>query len=86
MLQLEQEEALASMGDQPIKVKRVILMLAPLDADQKLLDLLSSLSVMLIASEEHTQIIESGSEAEMKKLISQHCFEYIQKLFQKGVQ
>ncbi|TSB48200.1 BglG family transcription antiterminator [Alkalicoccobacillus porphyridii] len=85
MLQLDKEESLASMGDQPIDVNRVILMLAPLDAEQKLLDMLSSLSVMLIASEEHTRIVEMGSEAEIKKLISQHCFEYIQKLLQKGV-
>ncbi|MCM2675454.1 BglG family transcription antiterminator [Alkalicoccobacillus plakortidis] len=85
MLRLDVEESLASMGDKPVIVNRVILMLAPIDANQNLLDLLSSLSVMLISSDEHTRIMETGTEAEIKKLISQHCFEYIQKLVQKGV-
>lgn len=85
MIRLDAEEPLASMGDKPIAVKRVILMLAPSHANQQLLDLLSSLSVMLISSEEHTHLIENGDAGEIKKLLSQHCFEYIQKLVQKGV-
>ncbi|MFK3938396.1 BglG family transcription antiterminator [Alkalihalobacillus sp. NPDC078783] len=85
MIRLDAEEPLASMGDKPIVVKRVILMLAPSHANQQLLDLLSSLSVMLISSEEHTHSMENGDAGEIKKLLSQHCFEYIQKLVQKGV-
>ncbi|MDQ0206587.1 BglG family transcription antiterminator [Alkalicoccobacillus murimartini] len=85
MLELDVEESIASMGDKPVHVSRVILMLAPLQAHQSLLDLLSSLSVMLISSDEYTRIVETGTEAEIKKLISQHCFEYIQKLLLKGV-
>ncbi|WYP25679.1 BglG family transcription antiterminator [Alkalihalobacillus sp. FSL W8-0930] len=85
MIRLDAEEPLASMGDKPIVVKRVILMLAPSHANQQLLDLLSSLSVMLISSEEHMQLMQNGDAGEIKKLLSQHCFEYIQKLVQKGV-
>ncbi|GAA0609569.1 mannitol operon transcriptional activator MtlR [Virgibacillus siamensis] len=74
---LEHPLTLEGMDDAPMNIDTILVMLAPDDADQGALDVLSHLSSLMIQDEESSHLFESGDETRIKAFMSHEMQKFL---------
>ncbi len=86
VVSLTNKTTVASMASGEEEISRVLVMLAPVDLSEDKLEFMSFLSILLIESEEQTNLFKSGSIEAVQQVLDQRCREYLAAYISKGVE
>ncbi|GAF14483.1 mannitol operon activator, BglG family [Bacillus sp. JCM 19046] len=86
VVSLTNKTTVASMASGEEEISRVLVMLAPVDLSEDKLEFMSFLSILLIESEEQTNLFKSGSIETIQQVLDQRCREFLAAYISKGVE
>lgn len=75
---LQDLHPLKGMDGEEMSIKTIILMLAPAEADEKTLEVLSHISSLIVQDERSSRLFESESEQEIKTFLSGQLYRFLQ--------
>ncbi|MCR6108993.1 BglG family transcription antiterminator [Bacillus sp. A301a_S52] len=82
--ELAQPVTVDAMDSRTIEMKRVLIMLGPVDMTDKETDILSSISSMIIENDDSLHLFQYGSEEDISHFISHRLMTYYQNYFNEG--
>ncbi|MCR6098206.1 BglG family transcription antiterminator [Salipaludibacillus agaradhaerens] len=82
--ELAQPITVDAMDSRTIEMKRVLIMLGPVDMTQEETDILSSISSMIIENDDSLHLFQYGSEEDISHFISHRLMTYYQNYFNEG--
>ncbi|UTR16826.1 BglG family transcription antiterminator [Salipaludibacillus sp. LMS25] len=82
--ELAQPVTVDAMDSCTIEMKRVLIMLGPVDMTKEETDILSSISSMIIENDDSLHLFQYGSEEDISRFISNRLMTYYQDYFNEG--